>query len=198
MLCDFSPSKNDRASAVFYNILNNNKIASLSDLSAELYERSALGFEPDDKPIPVERFSSYLKNTYNLLLQEVRVSLVKKLVELKAVKGEYLSVDSCPIMANVKENNLKTNVRSRFVKSKPPKNDPDCKMGVFSTFISGKANVEFFWGYRNHIINDAESELPLVETTLPANVRGTSVVIPQLELVKDDLTLRPCAVIADS
>ena len=99
-------------------------------------------------------------------------------------------------MANVKENNLKTGVRYRYFKKRPPKNDKDCRIGVFPTFTSGKAKVEFFWGYRNHIINDAESELPLVEITLPANVRGTSVVIPQLEFVKDDLDLNPCAVIA--
>ncbi|MBA7693161.1 hypothetical protein ES703_101737 [subsurface metagenome] len=104
--------------------------------------------------------------------------LIRKPIELKIVKGKYLSVDSCPIKANVKENNLKTNVRSRFVKGRPPKNDPDCRIGVFPTFVSGKAKVEFFWGYRNHIVNDAESELPLVEITLPANVKGTSVIIP--------------------
>ena len=67
-------------------------IASLSDLSAELYERPALasilGFEPGDKPIPVERFSSYLKDTDNKLLQEVRVSLVKKLIESWNHKGK--------------------------------------------------------------------------------------------------------------
>jgi hypothetical protein len=166
---------------------NLRSIASLSDLSAELYERprlaSILGFEPGDKPIPVERFSSYLKSIDNVLIQEVRLMLVKKLIELKVIKGKYLSVDSCPIMANVKENNSKTNVRSRFVKSKLPKNDHDCRIGVFPTFVSGKTKVEFFWGYRNHIVNDAISELPLVEITLPANVRGTSVIIPQLEFV---------------
>jgi len=41
-------------------------------------------------------------------------------------------------------------------------------------------------------------KLPLVETTIAANVRGTNVVIPQLESVKDDLALKPLAVIADS
>ena len=125
-------------------------IASLSDLSAELYERptlaSVLGFVPGDKPIPVERFSSYLKSVDNKLLQEVRVSLVKKLIEQKTVKGDYLSVDSCPILANVKENNLKTNVRYRYLKDRPPKNDKDCRIGVSPTFTFGKAKVEFFWG----------------------------------------------------
>ena len=57
-------------------------IASLSDLSAELFERPALasilGFELKYKPIPVERFSSFLKSSDNKLLQEVRVSLVKR------------------------------------------------------------------------------------------------------------------------
>ena len=181
---------------------NLRSIASLSDLSAEFYERpglaSILGFAPGDKPIPVERFSSYLKSTNNSILQEVRLMLIRKLIELEVIKGKYISVDSCPIKANVKENNLKANVRSRFVKERPPKNDSDCRIGVFPTFVSGKAKVEFYWGYRNHIVNDAISELPLCEVTLPANVRGTSVVIPQLEFVKEGLLLDPDAVIADS
>ena len=157
-------------------------IASLSDLPTELYERPALaavlGFEPGDKPIPVERSSSYLKSVDNRLLQEVRISLVRKLIELEVIKGEYLSVDYCPILSDVKENNLKTSVRYMFLKDRPPKNDKDCRIGVSPTFISNKTKPEFFWGYRNHIINDCRSELPLVEVTLAANVRGTSVVIP--------------------
>ncbi len=181
---------------------NLRSIASLSDLSAELYERPALasilGFVPGDKPVPVERFSSYLKSTNNSILQEVRLMLVRKLIEHEVIDGKYLSVDSCPIKANVKENNLKTNVKYRYLKERPPKNDPDCRIGVFPTFVSGKTKVEFYWGYRNHIINDAASELPLVEITLPANVRGTSVIKPQLEFVKDKLFLDPCAVMADS
>ncbi len=45
---------------------NLRSITSLSDLSAELYElpalASILGFPPGDKPVPVERFSSYLNS----------------------------------------------------------------------------------------------------------------------------------------
>ncbi len=81
-------------------------IANLSDLSAELYERPALasilGFEPGDRPIPVKSFSCFLKDTDNKILQEVRVSLIKKLIGFGIIKGKYLSVDSCPIFANVK------------------------------------------------------------------------------------------------
>ena len=181
---------------------NLRSIANLSDLSTELYERPALasilGFEPGDRPIPVERFSCFLKDTDNKLLQDVRVSLVRKLIEGKIIKGKYLAVDFCPIIANVKENNLKTSVRHRFCKDRPPKNDKDCRIGVLPTFTSGSTKAEFFWGYRNHIINDAVSELPLIEVTLAANVRGTHVVIPQLEVLKDALSLNTVAVIADS
>ena len=181
---------------------NLRSIANLSDLSNELFERpalsSVLGFIPGDRPVPVERFSCFLKDTDNEVLQEIRVALVRKLIECKIIKGKYLSVDSCPILANVKENNLKTSVRYRFLKDRPPKNDKDCKIGVFPTFTSGKTKVEFFWGYRNHIINDCESELPLAEITIAANVRGTSVIIPQLDFVKNSLNLKPSAVIADS
>jgi hypothetical protein len=171
-------------------------------LSAELYERpalaSVLGFIPGDRPVPVERFSCFLKDTDNKALQEIRILLIRKLIQLGVIKGKYLSVDSCPILANVKENNLKTSVRYRFLKDRPPKNDSDCRIGVFPTFIQGKTKVDFFWGYRNHIINDCESELPIAEITLAANVRGTSVIIPQLDFVKDSLGLSPAAVIADS
>lgn len=100
-----------------------------------------------------------------------------------------------PLKTGVKQNNLKTNIRYRYIKDKPPKNDPDCQIGIFPTFVSGKKKIDFFCGYRNHIINDTVSELPLIETTLPANVRGTSVVLPQLQFVKEQLFLEPSAVI---
>jgi len=72
--------------------------------------------------------------------------LIRKLTQLGIIKGKYLSADSCPILANVKENNLKTSVRYGFLKERPPKNDKDCRIGVFPTFTQGKTKVEFFWG----------------------------------------------------
>ncbi|MBM3706648.1 MAG: hypothetical protein FJW66_09010 [Actinobacteria bacterium] len=129
---------------------NLKSISSLSDLSSELYERPALsqilGFEPGDRPIPVERFSCFLKDTDNKILQQVRVSLARKLISLGIIKGKYLSIDSCPILANVRQNNLKTNVKSRFKKERPPKNDSDCRIGVFPTFVHDEKRVDFFWG----------------------------------------------------
>lgn len=181
---------------------NLRSLSTLSDLATELYERPGLafvlGFEHRTKIIPVERFSSFLRHTDNSLLQNIKETLVKKLIQLKIIEGNYLSLDACPIKANVKQNNLKTTVKDRFCKDKIPKNDPDCRLGVFAAFPLGKKKVHYFWGYRNHIINDAESELPIVEITLPANTHGTSVALPQLRSVKDQLLLKPKAVVADA
>ena len=82
-------------------------IASLSDLSTELFERPTLcqilGFEPGVRPIPVERFSSFLKSTDNNLFQDVRISLVVKLIESGVITGKYLSADSCPYWQMLKK-----------------------------------------------------------------------------------------------
>jgi len=181
---------------------NLRSLPTLSDLVAELSERPRLffilGFEPTREIPPVERFSHFLRYTDNNVLQAIRESLVKKLIDRHIIKGKYLSLDSCPIKANVRENNLKTNVKERFLKEKQPKNDSDCRLGVTIIFPSGKKKVSFFWGYRNHVINDAEVELPLIEATLPANIRGGSLAISQLRLLKNNFSVFPKAVMGDS
>jgi hypothetical protein len=113
------------------------------------------------------------------------------------IKAEYLSTDSCPIKSPVKENNLKTNVKDRFDKNKIPKTDKEARLGAYVVYPSNK-KIQFFWGYRNHIVNDAVSELPLAEVTKPANVHEAIVLIPQLEYLKKTFKVSPQAVIADS
>jgi hypothetical protein len=62
--------------------------------------------------------------------------------------GRFLSTDSCQILANVKENNLKTIVKDRFDKSKILKGDPNCRLGVIIHFPKRfKKEEHFFWGY---------------------------------------------------
>ena len=85
---------------------NLRSLPTLSDLTAELHERPALaftlGFPPGRKMIPVERFSAFLRDTDNLLFQQIRESLVKALISRRVIRGRYLSLDACPIKANVK------------------------------------------------------------------------------------------------
>ena len=145
----------------------------------------------------IERFSSFLKDTPNQILQTVLKTLIEELVKLGQIDGRYISVDSCPIKANIKENNLKTTVADRFNKAKIPKGDPEARLGVYVIFPD-KKKAQWFWGYRNHILNDAVTELPVAEVTYPANVPEQHLIIPQLKHIKKAFKLPIKAVIGDS
>ncbi len=108
-----------------------------------------------------------------------------------------MAIDSCAILANVKENNLKTNVKNRFDKAMPPHGDPDARLGVSITFPQGQKKVEYFWGYRNHTVTDAKTELPIWEITKPANVQDSTMFIPIFELLQKEFHFNIEAVMAD-
>ena len=60
-------------------------------------------------------------------------------------KRRYLSIDTCPVKANVKKNNLKTNVKNRFDKKRIPKGDPDARLGAYAIFTGKDKRVQYFW-----------------------------------------------------
>ena len=138
-------------------------------------------------------------DTENSIFQEVRDSLVSKLIEFKEIKGTHLTFDSSNIPAKVKENNLKTSIKDRFSKTKRPKGDPESRLSIMVHFPKPfQKEFKYFWGYRNFVLSDALSELPILEETRTANVVDSKVIIPQLELAKYRFDLNICAVIADA
>ena len=52
------------------------------------------------------------------------------------------------------------------------------KIYHYSRKTSQSKEVRYFWGYRNHVINDTATELPIREITKPANV-------PDIKVAKD-------------
>jgi len=158
------------------------------------------GLETGTNPNTIkERLSSFLRNTPNHSLQQIKQSLVSELISLGEISGHFLSIDSCPILANVKENNLKTTVKNRFDKAKTPKGDPDAKLGVIITFKkSSEKQVNYFWGYRNHVVLDAISELPVGEITKPANVSEQVLFIPLFKQIQQSFNFTIKEVIADA
>ena len=83
----------------------------------------------------MENLSAFLRDTENRIFQEIRDSLVSKLIELKEIKGTYLTFDSSNIPAKVKENNLKTSIKDRFDKTKKPKGDPESRLSIMVHFL---------------------------------------------------------------
>jgi len=65
-----------------------------------------------------------------LCFQTIREALIKKLIQPQMIKGHYLSLDTFPVKAKVKENNLKTNVKNRFCKEAPARYDPEAQPKV--------------------------------------------------------------------
>jgi len=188
--------KNALLNALIYKNLRS--IPTLLELSREIKNYPQIAQICNFSSFPsVERFSSFLKDTSNELLQAVREDLVKELIALGQITGRYISADSCPIKANVKENNLKTTVANRFDKARIPKGDPDARLSAYVVFPD-KKKVQFFWGYRNFILNDAITELPIAEITQPANVYEQHLIIPQLKHVKKLFKLPIEAVLGDS
>ena len=174
--------------ALIYKALR--RLSTLSDLVFELNNNpilsQTLGFDPIASAPSIERFSSFLRDTPNSILQEIRRQLIIELIDDKVVHGEAVAVDSCPIMIHLKENNLKTSVSNRFDKTRIPDGDHDARLGVIIHYPSPyKKEVRYFWGYRNHVVNDIQTELPMAEMTQPANVHEIKVAQSLLNEVKE-------------
>ena len=90
-------------------------------------------------------------------------------------------------------------MKDRFDKSKPPKRDPDARLGVMIHFKAPfKKEPQYFWGYKNHSITDCESELPVWELTKPANLQDTTLFIPLFKKLLAHFHLKIKAVMADA
>jgi len=178
-----------------------NGISSLSQLHFELLKNAQLsevcGFDILKEIPTIEKFSSFLKDTNNNLLSKIRNHLVKELINYGHIKDDSLSIDNCPIISPVRENNLKTIVKERYNKNKLPKGDTDARLGIIANFHSGK-KIQYYWGYKNHVVIDADSELPIWEVTYPANVHETKVFIPIFTNIQKEFEFKINNVIGDS
>jgi len=170
------------------------RITTLTDLTFELQSNpsvcQAVGLNPYRMPPSIERYSEFLHVTPHPILQDIRNQLGQSLVDEKVIAGKYLLMDSCPLVAKARENNLKTSVSHRFDKTRSLKADPDTRLGILVYFPQPfKKEVHYFWGYRNHIVADAEEERPLWEVTHPAHISEVSQAIPMLQKTKDTFSV---------
>ena len=131
------------------------------------------GFNMGSLP-DTSQFYRFLSRTNNSLLQDLHHSIIKELFDKNVISDDIFIIDSKPVMATTRENNLKNPKRNTRNKNKKAKRNPSATLGYYSyQTISGKKdNFIFFWGYRTHVIVSKEG-IPLVELTLPNNVKDS-------------------------
>ena len=143
-------------------------------------------------------YDRFLKKLDNVELKEIMAAQVKKLYEMGIVDASFIGLDSTPVAANTKQNNPKSFTKNKFNPEKQPKADPDCALGVHSASNQhNERRYEFYWGYKNHILVDCISGLPLFELTTPANTTDASVVPDILRSADSVVPLRECTFLGD-
>ena len=65
------------------------------------------------------------------------------------------------------------------------------------TFSKSIKEISYFWGYRDHVVIDAQAELPVWNITKPANVQDSVMFIPIFDLIQKEFNFTISAVLAD-
>jgi hypothetical protein len=139
-----------------------------------------LGEMPDES-----QFYRFQSDTKNSILKDIHQNLNQRLIEQGCVTLDELIIDSKPIMAATRENNLKNPNRNTTNKEKTPRRNPAATLSYYCCqLINGKKeNMLFFWGYRTHVIISKEG-IALVEVTLPNNITDQEVAFILLKELK--------------
>ncbi len=175
------------------------QISDLLDfLSNNLIIAYYCGFNVMDKLPSYAKFTRFIREFDNDVLQTVMQSQVLKAVDLTLVDPSFIALDATPVKANVSNNNPKSFKKDKFYKNIQPKADKDCRLGVQTASNQhNEKNYEFYWGYKNHILVDCISGLPICELTTGANVSDSSVTLDMLKKANSFLPLSECSFLAD-
>jgi len=151
------------------------------------------------KPLPSYwTFDRFIRNLDNNILKDVMKSQVLELARLGIIDTSFIGLDSTPEMANTKQNNPKSFTKNKFNPKKQPKADKDCRLGVHTASNQhNEKNYEFYWGYKNHVLCDCITGLPIFELTTTANVTDHEVAIDILKQTHSFLSINECTFIGD-
>ena len=143
-------------------------------------------------------FDRFLKNFDHSILSSVMQSQVLSLAAEGIMDTSFIGLDSTPVSANTSQNNPKSFLSNRFNPGNQPKADKDCKLGVHTASNqTNEKNYGFYWGYKNHVLVDCISGLPIYELTTTAEVADSTVALGILADTHAFLPISECTFIAD-
>ena len=175
------------------------QISDLHDyLSNNLIIAHYCGFDISHELPSYAKFTRFIREFDNDILQTIMQSLMLKAADLSLIDLSFFALDATLVKANVSNNNPKSFKKNKFSKAFPPKTDNDCRLGVQTASNQhNEKNYEFYWGYKNHILVDCISGLPICELTTGANVSDSSVTLEILKKANSFLPLAECSFLAD-
>ena len=151
------------------------------------------------KPLPSYwTYDRCLRQLNNGALKSIMANLVRKLYELGVVDASFVGLDSTPVMANTKQNNPKSFKKDKFNPDNQQRADKDCALGVHTASNQhNEKKCEFYWGYKNHVLVDCITGLPIFELTTTADVADSTVALDILSQTNSFLPVNECTFIAD-
>ena len=149
------------------------------------------------KPLPSYwTFDRFIRKLGNQILKDVMQGQVAKLAKVGIIDTSFVGLDSTPVAANTSLNNRKSFKKPS--KDEKPKSDKDCMLGARAASNQHtEKNYEFYWGYKNHVLVDCITGLPIYELTTTADVKDHAVAPEILEQTNKFLPIRECSFIAD-
>lgn len=129
------------------------------------------------RPLPSYwTFDRFLKNFDNKVLSKIMKTQVLFLSKEGIVDTSFIGLDSTPVSANTSQNNPKSFLSNKFKPGNQPRGGfrlqtrrPHC---INQT---NEKKYEFYWGYKNHVLVDCISGLPIYgETFTTAEVHDAA------------------------
>lgn len=143
-------------------------------------------------------FDRFLKDFDHSILSYIMQSQVLSLAADGIIDTSFIGLDSTSVSANTSQNNPKSFLSNKFQPDNQPKADQDCKLGVHTASNqTNEKKYEFYWGYKNHVLVDCISGLPIYEMTTTAEVADFTVALDILAGTHAFLPVTECTFLAD-
>lgn len=143
-------------------------------------------------------FDRFLKYFDHDQLSSIMKSQVRFLSGKGIMDTSFIGLDSTPVVANTSQNNPKSFLSNKFKPDNQPKADIDGKLGVHTASNqTNEKKYEFYWGYKNHVLVDCISGLPVYEMITTANGSDATVALDILAAAHSFLPITECTFLAD-
>lgn len=143
-------------------------------------------------------FDRFLKDFDHSILSYIMQSQVLSLAADGIIDTSFIGLDSTSVSANTSQNNPKSFLSNKFQPDNQPKADQDCKLGVHTASNqTNEKKYEFYWGYKNHVLVDCISGLPIYQMTTTAEVADSTVALDILAGTHAFLPVTECTFLAD-